>query len=208
MAGKRDIRGEFLAARNALTADEIIAGSRQVVQRLIGLGAIRGASTVMVYLAFGSEVVVDDLIRWGWNEGKGIAVPRCNPVDRELTASRVEGFDELERGHYGIREPKGDRLRPVPPDEIDAVVVPAVAFDRRGNRLGYGGGYYDRFLPAAPRAVRVGAAFACQIVAELPADRHDIGMDCIVTDREVIVPPLSALRAGAAIRLGVSLQDG
>ena len=188
MADKRDIRKELLAARNSMTEEEVAAGSRAVVRRLIRLDAIRGASTVMVYLAFGSEVVADDLIRWGWSEGKRIAVPRCDPADRELIACRIEGFDELERGHYGIREPKGDRLRPVPPDQIDAVVVPAVAFDRQGNRLGYGGGYYDRFLPAALRAARVGAAFACQIAAEIPVGRHDIPMDCIVTDREVIIP--------------------
>ena len=188
MTDKGDIRKRMLEVRNVMTGGEIASGSRAIVKRLAELDQIRRASTLMVYLGFGSEVLTDDLILRGWEEGKRIAVPLCRPVSRELIACRIDGFDELECGHYGLREPKADRLRPVPPGEIDAVVVPAVAFDRQGHRLGYGGGYYDRFLPGAPRATRIGVAFARQIVAEIPAGPHDVTMDCIVTEREVIVP--------------------
>ncbi len=188
MTDKGDIRKRILRARNAMTRAEIASGSLAIVKRLTELDQIRRASTLMVYLGFGSEVLADDLIRWGWGEGKRIAVPLCRPASRELIACRIEGFDELECGHYGIREPKAGLIRPVPPGEIDAVVVPAVAFDRQGHRLGYGGGYYDRFLPGAPRAARIGVAFARQIVAEIPADPHDVPMDRIVTEREIIVP--------------------
>ncbi len=188
MTDKGDIRKRILRTRNAMTREEIASGSRAIVKRLTELDQIRGASTLMVYLGFGSEVHADDLILWGWGEGKRIVVPLCRPANRELIACRIEGFDELACGHYGIREPKENLIRPIPPGEIDAVVVPAVAFDRQGHRLGYGGGYYDRFLPGAPRALRIGAAFAGQIVAELPADPHDVTMDRIVTDQEIIVP--------------------
>jgi len=78
-------------------------------------------------------------------------------------------------------------MRPVPREEIDVVLIPAVAFDRQGRRVGYGGGYYDRFLPEIPRAARIGAAFACQIVAEIPPDPHDVPADWIVTEDELIV---------------------
>lgn len=149
---------------------------------------IRKASTLMVYLNFGSEVLTDDLIRWGWAEGKRIVVPLCHPESREMMPCRIDGFDELETGNYGIREPKADRLRVVPPEEIDAVLVPAVAFDRRGYRVGYGGGYYDRFLPKAPQAARIGAVFACQIVPEVPTDRYDVHVERIVTEEEIIIP--------------------
>jgi 5-formyltetrahydrofolate cyclo-ligase len=188
MTDKGDIRKRILQARNAMAGGELASGSRVIVRRLTELDQIRRASTLMVYLDFGSEVLTEDLILWGWGEGKRIAVPLCRPVSRELIACRIEGFDEIECGHYGIREPKADILRPVPSGELDAVVVPAVAFDRRGHRLGYGGGYYDRFLPGAPRATRIGVAFARQIVPEIPADPHDVTMDCIVTEREIIVP--------------------
>jgi 5-formyltetrahydrofolate cyclo-ligase len=188
MTDKGDIRNWILQVRNAMTPQAIASGSLAIVKRLTELDQIRRASTLMVYLSFGSEVRADDLILWGWGEGKRIAVPFCRPARRELIACRMEGFDELECGHYGIREPKADLIRPIPPDEIDVVVVPAVAFDRQGHRLGYGGGYYDRFLPSAPRAMRIGAAFARQIVAEITTDPHDVRMDGIVTEREVIVP--------------------
>ena len=121
--------------------------SGEIVARLIRIEEIRNASTLMLYLNFRSEVVTDGLIRWGWEEGKRIAVPLCRPEGRLLTPCLIEGFDELETGSYGIREPRADRLRVVPHEEIDAVLVPAVAFDRKGYRVGYGGGYYDRFLP-------------------------------------------------------------
>jgi 5-formyltetrahydrofolate cyclo-ligase len=188
MTDKGDIRRRILQARNAMAGGELASGSRVITRRLTELDQIRRASTLMVYLGFGSEVLTDDLILWGWEEGKRIAVPLCRSVSRELIACRIDGFDELECGHYGIREPKADLLRPVPPGEIDAVVVPAVAFDRQGHRLGYGGGYYDRFLPGAPRATRIGVAFARQIVPEIPASPHDVAVDCIVTEREIIVP--------------------
>ena len=188
MTDKWDIRKQILQVRNAMTREAIASGSLAIVKRLTELDQIRRASTLMVYLGFGSEVLSDDLILWGWGEGKRIAVPLCRPASRELIACRIEGFDELECGHYGIRAPKEGLIRSIPPEEIDVVVVPVVAFDRQGHRLGYGGGYYDRFLPGVPRAMRIGVAFARQIVAEIPADPYDVGMDRIVTEKEIIVP--------------------
>ena len=187
MIVKREIRKKIMALRNAMTPEEIAAKSSEIIRRLKGVRQIRESSTLMVYLSFGSEVLTDDLIRWGWAEGKRIIVPLCRPEGRVLTPSLLAGFDDLESGHYGIREPSAERLRPVPREEIDAVLIPAVAFDRQGKRVGYGGGYYDRFLPEIPRAARIGAAFACQIVTEIPPDPHDVPADRIVTEDELIV---------------------
>jgi len=187
MTDKREIRKRIMTLRNAMTPEEIEAKSGEIVRRLKELREIRESSTLMVYLSFGSEVLTDDLIRWGWAEGKRIVVPFCHPESRVLTPCLIGGFAELETGHYGIREPKSEWLRPVPREEIDAVLIPAVAFDRQGRRVGYGGGYYDRFLPEIPRAARIGAAFACQIVAEILPDPHDVPADRIVTEDELIV---------------------
>jgi len=192
MDGKGEIRRRILKLRNAMTPEEIQAKSGKIVQRLKELREIRESSTLMVYLSFGSEVVTDELIVWGWDAGKRIVVPLCCPETRELMPCRINGFDELETGHYGIREPKASHLQPVPQREIDAVLIPAVAFDRRGCRVGYGGGYYDRFLPEVPRAAKIGAAFACQIVAEIPADPYDVTVDRIVTEKGIISLGISA----------------
>ena len=188
MADKREIRKRIMALRNAMAPEAVAAKSSEIIRRLTKLREIREASTLMVFLNFGSEVVTDDLIRWGWDAGKRIAVPLCRPEGRVLTPCLVGGFDELETGNYGIREPKADRLRVVPHEEIDAVLVPAVAFDRQGYRVGYGGGYYDRFLPKVPRAAKIGAAFACQIVDAVPVDRYDAQVDRIVTEEGIIIP--------------------
>lgn len=188
MDEKREIRKRILNLRNAMPLEAIAAKSREIVLRLKGLLEIRESSTLMVYLSFGSEVLIDDLIRWGWAEGKRIVVPLCHPEGRVLTPCRIDSFAELETGHYGIREPKAESLRVVPPGEIEAVLVPAVAFDRQGYRVGYGGGYYDRFLPKVPRAAKIGAVFACQIVPEVPIDRYDVQVERIVTEEGVIIP--------------------
>ncbi len=196
MTEKSDIRREILQQRDTMTRSRIAEESRAVLERLICLGPVQRASMVMAYLSFKSEVVTDGLIIWGLKGGKRIAVPRCDPESRELTPCLIGGLDEVESGHYGIREPKAQHCRTVPAGAIDAVIVPAVAFDRQGYRIGYGGGYYDRFLKQAPRAVRIGIAYACQIVDRIPAADHDIPMDGIVTGEELIVP--SGARPGVA----------
>ena len=188
MNSKTEIRKSLLSLRNSLSTKEITTGSSEIVARLMRIEEIRKAATLMVYLSFGSEVRTDDLIRWCWEEGKRIVVPFCHVESRELTACRIDGFDELKTGHYGIRAPKEGLLRPVDGREIEVILVPAVAFDRRGYRIGYGGGYYDRFLPRTPQAVKIGVAFASQIIEEIPVDGHDLPVDLIVTEREVIVP--------------------
>jgi 5-formyltetrahydrofolate cyclo-ligase len=185
MIGKAEIRKRILHMRNAMTPEEIAVGSDAIVKRLTELARIRQASTLMVFLSYGSEVLTDTFLCWGWAEGKRIAVPLCNPEMRELIPCRIDGFGDLESGHYGIREPKPGFIRPLEKKEIDVVLVPAVAFDRRGARVGYGGGYYDRFLPGVPQAARVGVAFACQIVQEIPADPYDVTVDAIVTETEI-----------------------
>jgi 5-formyltetrahydrofolate cyclo-ligase len=197
MIGKGEIRQRIMKLRDALTPEEVAAKSGVIVRRLSELQEFREASTLMVFLSFGSEVQTDGIIRWGWENGKRIVVPRCRPEGRRLTPCLLEGFAELETGHYGIREPKAGLVRPVPAGEIGVVLVPAVAFDLRGYRIGYGGGYYDRFLPEVPRAARIGAAFTCQIVAGIPADPHDIPADRIVTEEEIITPSFPAGRASS-----------
>jgi len=188
MTDKKEIRKRILQLRNAMTPEAIATKSDEIVRRLTGLPEIRDASILMVFLSFGSEVRTDGIIRWGWENEKRIVVPRCRPEERRLTPCLLSEFSELETGHYGIREPKAALVRAVPAGEIDVVLVPAVAFDRRGCRVGYGGGYYDRFLPEVPKGVRIGAAFACQIVSEIPADPHDIPVDRFVTEEGIVSP--------------------
>jgi len=188
---KKELRKGVLKIRNALPPEERAVKSVLITERLTELHDIREAATIMVFLNFGSEVQTDGLISWGWEMGKRIVAPLCCPETREMMPLIINDFADLETGHYGIREPKALCTIVVPHEEIDVVLIPAVAFDRQGRRVGYGGGYYDRFLPLVPRAARIGVVFSCQIVPEVNADLHDISAQIIVTEKGVIVSALA-----------------
>ena len=185
---KKMLRKRILAVRDALPPERIRELSDRICELALQLQAIRDSAVLMAFLSFGSEVSTDAIIQWAWRQGKGIYVPLCRPGERRIDPYRIESFGDVEPGHFGIREPKPHRQTPQAIGDIDAILVPAVAFDRRGYRVGYGGGYYDRFLPELdPRAVRVGLAFSCQLVDAVPAGTHDIPVDFIVTEEAVIV---------------------
>jgi 5-formyltetrahydrofolate cyclo-ligase len=185
---KGEIRKGMIGLRNAIPRAERDAMSRAIQERLKEFEAIRSAATLMAYLGTGSEVDLDGLMAWGWTRGKRICVPFCRTESRELLACRIDDFGELIPGSYGIREPRVNSLRPVAVEEIDAILIPAAAFDRRGHRIGYGGGYYDRFLPRATRAAKIGVAFAFQVIEALPEEGHDRAVDAICTEKERIMP--------------------
>lgn len=139
----------------------------------------------MVFASFGSEIPTEDLIAGLRARGHRVLLPIVE--GEELEAVRFEPGDPMVQTTYGPREPAG-RV-PVDPDEIDVVIIPGLAFDRWGKRLGYGGAYYDRYLPRlATHAVKVGVGFHQQLVRSVPSDRHDVRLDVVVTDRDVIVP--------------------
>ncbi|MCL6581100.1 MAG: 5-formyltetrahydrofolate cyclo-ligase [Firmicutes bacterium] len=189
VAAKGALRRVFLEARWALGQRGPVLGLT-AQETLCDHEAFRRARTVMVYLAFRGEVPTDLIVRRAAEDGKVVCAPVTLPAERRLVPVRLTGLaGELRPGAYGILEPDPARYPAVPPDRVDLVVVPGVAFDLRGARLGYGGGYYDRFLASeARRAVRAGLAFEVQISATpLPAAPHDCLMDLVFTERRIIV---------------------
>jgi 5-formyltetrahydrofolate cyclo-ligase len=187
MTSKTDIRKTVLASRNALSRQQVESMSRRICERFIRMEEAIRCSTLMAFLNFGTEVITDYLIEWAWREGKRVAVPLCLP-ERQMIASAIETFEDVEPGYFGVREPKKQRLRPVEKNRIDLICVPAVAFDRRGYRVGYGGGYYDRFLSDISNEVpRIGIVFARQVIDEIPVDRYDLPVQKIITEEEIIL---------------------
>lgn len=172
--------------RNALPPEKRAAGSAEITGLLTELDEIRRAATIMVFLNFGSEVETDGLIARCWEMGKRVVAPLCFPETRQMDPCLINDFNDLESGNYGIREPKAASSVVVPHEEIDVVLIPAVAFDRQGQRIGYGGGYYDRFLPMVPRATRIGVVFSCQLIEKVSVGEHDIPVQMIVTEAGVI----------------------
>lgn len=183
---KRGLRSAVRAARDALAPGERAERSRRIARRLLGLRELEGARTVMVFASFGSEVDTAPILAGLARRGLRLALPRI--VDGEVAALAYRPGDPLVPAAMGVPEPAGGT--PVPEAEIDVVVTPGVAFDRAGYRLGYGGGFYDRFLRRVrPRVPRVGVAFALQVVPEVPHDEGDERVDLVVTEDEVIRCP-------------------
>ena len=142
----------------------------------------------MLYVDFASEVRTRPLLPPMWAAGKQVVVPYC--VGDSLALFRLESLAELAPGTLGILEPaaalRGRADRAFDPAQLDLVVVPGVAFDRRGGRLGHGKGYYDRFLRlVSPRAALVGLAFECQLFPEIPMLQHDVYLHKVITEAAV-----------------------
>ena len=162
--------------------------SRAIWQRFLSLPEYRAAATVMLYVDAPGEVRTQPFVAQVIAAGKRIVVPYCETG--ELGLFHLEAVDELAPGHFGILEPRPELRtlagKRVSAAAVDVVMVPGVAFDRRGGRLGYGKGYYDRLLRRAPPSVvAVGVAFRCQVFPEVPMMDHDAFLDRIITDEAV-----------------------
>lgn len=183
---KTAIREQAHANRNAQeNKDEV---SKAILARFLALPEYARASTVMFYIDVRSEVRTRNSLVDALATGKKIVVPYC--VDGELELFHLESMEELETGMYRILEPKAELRslaeKRVQPEELDLIMVPGVAFDRRGGRTGHGKGYYDKLLEhAKAETPLVGLAFECQLFPEIPMAEHDISMDKVVTEAAV-----------------------
>lgn len=191
IGGKAHIRSRVLAARNGLSPEERSTQSRQIAERIVGMMAFRHARVVMAYNTFGSEVHTDAFIRVVREGGKRLVLPRIDRGRDCLALYQVDGEHALKAGVWGIREPDPVLCAPVSPGELDFVLTPGVAFDRRGGRIGYGKGYYDRLLASCleegGRPWTVAGAFDVQLVDAVPLEEHDVPVHAVATASECIV---------------------
>ena len=180
---KKNARAHAIAARDALPEAVRAEASRRIAEGLTALASFTAARTVLVTLPFRSEWDARHVVRRALAAGKAVASPRVDAAARMLTLHRVVDLErDVAPGYRGIPEPLA-HCAPVAFAEVDWVLIPGVAFDASGRRLGYGGGYYDRLLPLFDRAAaRVAGAFDLQIVAQVPHGPHDLAVDCIVTE--------------------------
>ncbi len=175
------LRTEYIQIRDSLSPADRANKSLRAVKKIAALPEFRTARTVMLYRAVRGELSLESLCSLPVAADKRFAYPRC-VSKTEMKALLPGGW---EKGAFGIQEPAEDSSQPVPPEEIDLVICPGTAFDLRGNRLGMGGGYYDRFLPKCVNAVFVLAAFEEQHAPSLPRSLRDVPMDLVVTDAAV-----------------------
>ena len=183
---KKSIREQAHAARQAQpNKDEV---SQAIVDRFMQLPEYQQAQTVMFYVDVRTEVRTRQALPAALASGKRIVIPYC--VEGELELFHLESMDELELGMYRILEPKaelrGILAKRTPVEELDLVMVPGVAFDRRGGRTGHGKGYYDKLLEhTLSKTPLIALAFECQLFPEIPMQEHDIFMDKVVTEAAI-----------------------
>jgi 5-formyltetrahydrofolate cyclo-ligase len=185
---KKEIRREARQLRDSLSTHEIRSKSAAIESRLWQMIQEQQFKSIMFYIAFGSEVRTQGCISRAISSGIKTIVPICYEDEkRQLLPSRLlDLHSEVEPGKFGILEPKPQFRRPFPPEEIDLVVVPGLAFDEKGYRIGYGGRYYDHFLVRCPQALHVGVAYEMQIVKEIYPSEWDIPVHKIITEDRVI----------------------
>lgn len=188
---KSETRKRVLAAREALDPSARRDFSERVTAQLLELSAYRDAALVAAYVGFGSELDTSFFLKDLAGRGKRLALPRVDKPSRSIKLHAVrDPASQLAPGVWGIREPRPDLCPEVALGEVDFVLVPGVAFTARCERLGYGGGYYDRLIRALDgRAALVVGAFGMQVVAELPLTPTDRTVDLVVTEGAIYPRP-------------------
>lgn len=190
-SAKDKFRINAVKVRDELPETQRTDKSRIIKNRLLSLSKFTNAEIIMCYVDFRSEVKTREFIREAVNIGKKIAVPiiirEAGSIDR-LMVSLVENIDtDLEKGYFGISEPKRELMRLINPGEIDLAVIPGVAFDLQKHRMGYGKGFYDRFLTKVRTdCTKIGICFDIQLFENMPHEIHDIQMNMIITENRVI----------------------
>ncbi len=183
MKSKREIRAEIRQKLLRQGKAERREASGRVQEALYGLKEFREAKCLLIYAALPEEVDTLPVIERSLAAGKSVVLPRVLRRPRSLELREIRNLrEDLEKGSFGVLEPRASVTRLVRPEEVDCAVVPGIAFDRKGRRLGRGAGYFDRLLAELPRqAARVGLAFGFQVVDELPAEFHDEPVDKVLS---------------------------
>lgn len=185
-ARKAALRTRMLAERAALPTTTREVASAAITRRLSTLAELVSAKSLLAYAAFGTEVDLREYLAAFLDGGRRLYLPWVD--GQALRVGEIRDLDEdLAPGWRGVREPRPDRRRAADPGALDAVVAPGVAFDRNRQRLGYGGGHFDRLLAGVrPGTFVVGVAFDVQLVDSVPVEVHDVAVDAVVTESGII----------------------
>ncbi len=183
---KKTIRDHILDKRSKLGKYNHESASKNIINKLYESTLYKNANIIMTFVSFGYEVNTHKFIKDSINNGKRIVVPITLPKTKEIRPSEILDFAELEVGFYNILTPKKEFIRYIDPKEIDLAIIPGLAFDRDGYRVGYGGGYYDRFLSKYTDIIKLAIAFDLQLIDKVPREDFDIPVDFIYTEKEII----------------------
>ena len=185
---KLELRGKIEKRLDALSPEELASKRREIETRLFDFANFLEARIVLLYVASKNEVETQDILRKTFDYGKIIVLPRINSEKNKIRLLKIDDPKrDLIEGPSGRLEPNLQRCREVPMECIDIALIPCVAVDEKGGRLGAGDGYYDRLIPQLPMTTRkVALTLEEQVVAQIPAESHDKPVDIIITDKRII----------------------
>ena len=173
---KAELRSHIRALKRQMTEDEIAAKSASLKEQLFQTEAYRNAKTLYGYVNYNQEVQTLSILEQALQDGKQVAVPKC--YGSEMRFIYISGLHQLATGSFGIPEPISDE--PIADDPHALVLMPGLAFDPQGHRVGYGGGYYDKFLAAEPDHPTIALCYDFQIRTDLETDEFDIPVDTVL----------------------------
>ena len=185
--GKNELREEYKKIINNINIKNKEQKTEEITKKFINTTQFKNAEIIAIYKSFSSEVSTEEIIKYALKSGKEITLPRVNKS--KLDFYEIKSIDEkLIKSNFGIEEPIENSKTFVDKQKIDLVVVPGLAFDKEKNRLGYGGGFYDRFL-AGINALKIGICFDEQLLKNetLPVKETDVKLDIIITDKEMVI---------------------
>lgn len=183
---KEVLRKKMLKKRSDIPKSKVLEKSNQIKNRLFKIKEFNQASAILFYISYENEVYTHNMIKDCLSSGKHVIVPVTSKENRSLILSKLKNWGNLECGAYGILKPRKEHVKEFSLDMVDLIVIPGVAFDERGYRIGHGMGYYDDLLVNSTKAIHIGLAFEFQLVDEIPIEYHDMKLDKIVTEERII----------------------
>lgn len=183
---KREMRKIIINSRDQLDAECRRSKDEKIFQSFINSTFYKNSKVIFTFVSFGSEVDTKNMIDQAIKDGKEVCVPRVISKDKGFCVYRIHGLEDLETGFYNILEPK-TYCKMVDIQTIDLVIMPGVAFDSRGGRIGYGGGFYDRFLKDMNQQVKkIALAYELQLQPFIPMFEHDVRIDGLISERRIL----------------------
>lgn len=184
---KKLIRNSILVKRNSMTSDEIREAEKLILDNLMMLEDFTKAENVFCFLSFRSEVPTKVIIDYCKQQGKNVYIPACIDETKEMIISKYDEEVKLAPSKYGVMEPTPDTIKISDRNILDIAIMPGAAFDKRGYRIGYGAGYYDKFYAHAEKNIsKIALAYSFQIIDEVPENEFDIPVDYIITEKDTI----------------------
>ncbi|WP_179194782.1 5-formyltetrahydrofolate cyclo-ligase [Bacillus sp. EAC] len=182
---KKHIRTSMIKNIKELSKLDRDKRSKQIIDQLMEIDVWKNADIVATTMPMEHEINTNYLIQSCWMQNKTVVVPKCNHKTREMQFFKIKSFSDLQVGYFGIQEPIEDSCEKISKENIDLIVVPGVAYTIKGDRLGYGGGFYDRYLENYNGDL-VSLAYEIQIIETIPTEKHDCSIPIIITETSTI----------------------